>query len=95
MAPHEMTRNTRGLHSGEPTENAAMNDFRFKGHPTGREAATRNLATSDPTSVTPGRCGQCLVSPEAAVQVSWSLIDPAHDRRRVSSGSFTIWKPLP
>lgn len=51
MAPHEMTRNTRGLHSGERTENAAMNDFRFKGHPTGREAATRNLATSDPDPV--------------------------------------------
>lgn len=47
MAPHEMTRNTRGLHSGERTENAAMSDFRFKGHPTGREAATRNLATAD------------------------------------------------
>lgn len=57
-----------------------MNDFRFKGHTTGREAATRNLATFDPETVVPGHEVKYLVSPEAAIPLSGSLIGPADDR---------------
>lgn len=67
MAPREMTRNTQGSHSGQSTENAAVNDVRIKGPPPVREAVPSKSAADDPNPVIPYAKSESLRRPKAVI----------------------------